>query len=271
MAVQRPPHAERTAAEPREADLHICRVTDVAQLTPSVRRLRLAAEQPVCHKAGQWVDFHAPGVPVVGGYSITSPATPSGSVEVELAVKCSDHPPAAWVHHLPCGPRDVGIGEAVSIRVGGACAYDPAGDGARPLLLVAGGIGITPLASIFLTRAREQGPRCCLLYSVREAAELALLDELSEAAAGAPQRLRLEVHFTRQPEGPWALPEGVAECRRSRISPAAAAAAAEWLAEQGSGPLLCFVCGPPQMSEALCPELRKICPGPDGVRCESWW
>ncbi len=48
---------------------------------------------------GQWVDFHAPGVPTIGGYSIVSPPSQlENSHSFDIAVKESRHPPAHWVH-----------------------------------------------------------------------------------------------------------------------------------------------------------------------------
>ena len=65
----------------------------------TVVRLRLcmmgSEGSPFTFAAGQWVDFHIPSVDTVGGYSITS--LPEQLPLLELAVKASDHPPAAWV------------------------------------------------------------------------------------------------------------------------------------------------------------------------------
>ena len=48
---------------------------------------------------GQWVDFHAPDVAHVGGYSICSPPSQmEKSNTLDLAVKLSSYPPAIWLH-----------------------------------------------------------------------------------------------------------------------------------------------------------------------------
>lgn len=48
---------------------------------------------------GQWVDFHAPNVAHVGGYSICSPPSQmEKSNTLDLAVKLSSYPPAIWLH-----------------------------------------------------------------------------------------------------------------------------------------------------------------------------
>ena len=105
----------------------------VHQITPSVKRLRLhvVSSNPqiifsqqlhaiVCpasrcpnsaencclqqdrsfsFQPGQWIDFHAPGVPIIGGYSIVSSPSQLTSLRTfNIAVKQSSHPPAHWVH-----------------------------------------------------------------------------------------------------------------------------------------------------------------------------
>ena len=65
---------------------------------------------------------------------------------IDLAVKASDHPPAAWIH------REAKVGSHVTVQVG--CDFyfdDDKIDCVSTLsnfLFVAGGIGITPLHSI---------------------------------------------------------------------------------------------------------------------------
>lgn len=64
---------------------------------------------------------------------------------MELAVKYSEWPPANWLH------RRAQVGNRVSLRVGGDFHYpdkDTKAKGNHDLLLVAGGVGINPLASI---------------------------------------------------------------------------------------------------------------------------
>ena len=48
---------------------------------------------------GQWVDFYAPNVAHVGGYSICSPPSQMEKCHtLDLAVKLSSYPPAIWLH-----------------------------------------------------------------------------------------------------------------------------------------------------------------------------
>jgi ferredoxin-NADP reductase len=115
-------------------------------------------------------------------------------------VKRSRHPSALWAH--ACVP-----GDAALVRVGGG--FVPTLSELRtPLLLLAGGIGITPLASIArhaaeLAAARAAAaaaqappglplppPHVLLLYCCRAADEFSLLPQLraAEAASGAHAR-----------------------------------------------------------------------------------
>jgi hypothetical protein len=54
-------------------------------------------------RPGQWVDFYAPGLSQVGGYSICSPPRQlHEQLTFDLAVKLSSYPPAVWLHQQAC-------------------------------------------------------------------------------------------------------------------------------------------------------------------------
>jgi hypothetical protein len=116
-----------------------------------------------------------------------------------VQVKRSRHPSAVWAHAAAPGER-------ARVRVGGGFVPSAA-ELAGPLLLLAGGIGITPLASIARHAAdvaaaaaaaaaaahapaalRPPQPQTLLVYSCRSADDFALLPQLraAEAASGAP-------------------------------------------------------------------------------------
>lgn len=130
------------------------------------------------------MDFAVPGIAAVGGYSfISTPRQLRRCGKFELAVKRSGHPVATWLHDQVGGRRcaaagdnsgpnaaappncccpgaclQARVGDAVAVRVGGTFTHLPA-DERRPLLLVAGGIGINPLLSILR--------HCCELAGFR--------------------------------------------------------------------------------------------------------
>ena len=249
-------HAVLTAAEHHEPLLYhaeIVRIIDHATAGIRVLRLRAAEPWPVelegnepsssnatppppplpafSYRAGQWVDFHIQGVPVIGGYSfISAPTVPPqlGSLIdtpalpcFDLAVKRARHPPAAWVHSHACS---VGAGATHSpmtlgVRVGGSftlgvldnnssinnskhdgTAVTPAPE---QLLFIAGGVGINPLYSMLLEiaaslAAGEDKYRRSLisfLWSVRSLADAFLLPEL-KALSGPNGPLAGRLHVT---------------------------------------------------------------------------
>ena len=110
-----------------------------------------------------------PGLDVIGGFSITStPAQLRQQGTLDLAVKQSDHPPAAWLHSR-CRPQT-----QLRLRFGGDFFCLPTPNSSTPLLLLAGGVGINPLFSILQHAAaiRPKPPPLALLFSAADEDEL---------------------------------------------------------------------------------------------------
>lgn len=64
----------------------------------------MQAGGPLHFSPGQWVDFYAPNVPYVGGYSICSPPSQMEKFNTfDLAVKLSSYSPAMWLHNQVSG------------------------------------------------------------------------------------------------------------------------------------------------------------------------
>ena len=179
-------------------------------------------------RPGQWVDFYAPGLAVVGGYSITSPPSQLRSQRTfDLAVKLSSYAPAVWLHEQARGPSygplslyrctslsyadraegaptdgtplQAAVGDRVQVQVGGSFCLTSQ-DMQRPLLFIAGGIGITPIAAMLAhlvgeglpeqAGAREAPPPALLLYSAGTVEELVFrgkLLRLSQESKGEPE------------------------------------------------------------------------------------
>lgn len=98
-------------------------------------------------KPGQWVDLFIPAINAVGGFSMTSSCFAAGTREgrpgrMSLAIKDSPHPPARFMFER-AQPGDI-----FPVRAGGDVYVEPADLGKRSIVLIAGGIGITPLHSI---------------------------------------------------------------------------------------------------------------------------
>jgi predicted ferric reductase len=121
--------------------------------------------------------------------------------------------------------------------------------GARPALLIAGGIGITPLRCIF----EELGPGTELIHRVMTEDELVLVDELDRIARARPARVHRLVGDHRDPRSADLLS---AESL-SRLVPDIATREV-------------FVCGPPAMMRVVSASLRAA-GVPDGhVHCERF-
>lgn len=157
------------------------------------------SQPPLRYLPGQYVDLHVPNIPVVGGFTITSPPqtalrlpapTPSTTSPptaatfddpyIELAIQSSPgNPPAAYLWKEPTEIMNA----PVQFRVGGNFTYPPMelnrGEFARidNVVFLAGGVGVNPIMSMIgamdLTGAGRLGgmvPRVRVLYTSRREA-----------------------------------------------------------------------------------------------------
>ncbi|MCZ4329636.1 ferredoxin--NADP reductase [Castellaniella denitrificans] len=128
----------------------------------------------------------------------------------------------------------------------------------RPLVLIAGGIGITPCVSM-LRDAAHQGSdrRFMLLYSNRTREQAAFLEELRELARLNP-RLRLLATLTGPADDAW---DGL----RGRIDSALLEQALRGLDDP-----LCYVTGIPAMVEEVRAHLAGLGVADDAILDESF-
>ncbi|KAK4127431.1 hypothetical protein N657DRAFT_661557 [Parathielavia appendiculata] len=199
-------HIERTAHEPRDPLLHTVIISDITQITPTIRlfRLEIPLGEIITFLPGQWVDLYPPpqaNVPGPGGFTITSCPTlayipsacptswdpSSGPTQpyryIELAIQFSpQNPPAAYLF-LPSPQL---LHTHVRVRIGGSFVFPPlssylasnvAPGALRKLVFVAGGMGINPLMSMlsFIGEQQQQQPgemwrgiEVRVLYSVKD-------------------------------------------------------------------------------------------------------
>ena len=228
-------------------------IAAIRQETPTIKSFALdLGVREIGFMAGQWVDFFVTleGAEAVGGYSITS--SPEEQTTFSLAVKRddSDHPVTNWLH------GDARVGDKVEVALGGDFCYEP--DEADPVVLVAGGIGLTPLMSI-VRSANELATltRLTLVYSASTPDELLFRDELDSIAAANP-RIRCVFTVTQQTSEKW-------DGRSGRID-------ADLLrTESVDLDALFFVCGPPSMIRAMIEMLRDLGVPRPRIRYEQWW
>lgn len=228
------------------------RIVSLTPATPSIHVLRLAIDDPAFRfLPGQWIDFSV----VLGdaihtaGYSITT--SPLDHHGIELAIRASTrHPVARWIHH------DARPGDRVRVSQGrGPFVYLP--EMGENLVLIGGGVGVTPLLSIFRhVRDAHLPTRTHLLYSVSEPSEILFRDEL-EAAASACDNLR--VSFTvSQPTPGWSGATGRIDANTLRTLDA-------------PGDTLYYLCGPPGMVEDMSGLLHEMGVPMSRIIFEKWW
>lgn len=228
-------------------------IVAITPATPSIHTLRLAIADPAFRfLPGQWVDFSVDidGTVCTAGYSITNSPIDHGGIE--LAIRASArHPVARWIHSA------ARAGDRVRVSQGqGPFVYLP--EMSENIVLVGGGVGVTPLLSIF-RHVRDAGlpTRAHLLYSVSTPDEILFRDELETAAR---EHANLAVSFTvSQPASHWSGAVG-------RIDAAK-------LGHLDAPPdTLYYLCGPRGMVEDMSTLLHDGMGVPmSRIIFEKWW
>ena len=234
--------------------MHIfdARITAIIPATPSIHALRLAIpDTGFRFLPGQWVDLsiELDGTPHTAGYSITT--SPIHQGEIELAIKSSArHPVARWVHEV------ARIGDQVKVTQGqGPFVYLP--EMSDNVVLIGGGVGITPLLSIFRhVRDARLPTQAHLVYSVSDSREILFREEL-EAAVRAHDNLHLSITVT-QPDPRWHGLTG-------RIDPV------KLHALDVPDDTLYYLCGPKGMVEDMSTLLHDLGVPMNRIIFEKWW
>lgn len=240
-------------------------------------------------KSGQWVDFFASQVPVVGGFSITS--SPQELLEghmFELAIKRAYlNPLVRWLHH------SARIGNVFQARVGGDFFFEdgisstsPTGSDSlakrRSVLLIAGGVGATPMISMAtcitgLNRsiAGSASPRKVVaLFSAKTASELLFVDRLAEIARDTRSGLELRFRVTQTSEYPNSHVSDMSHdfvqygrIDRNMVSDCVLACRDS---AGGLDPLI-YLCGPPAFEKDILHHLNHSNLPSHLIHCEKWW
>jgi ferredoxin-NADP reductase len=215
--------------------------------TPDVRTFRLARPEGFAFKAGQFltVRLRADAREVVRCYSISSP--PAAAGYLEISVKRQGLVSSAL--HAVLRP-----GSVLSVRApAGRFVYPDDDD--RPLLLLAGGIGITPLLSMLRHAVLTEPTRpVTLLYSARREGDFAFHDELVAIARRNPQ-VRVCLAASREASRPDVYP--------GRIDAPLLSATVPNLADA-----IALLCGPSSMIAELTQVLHRLGTPPAQVRSE---
>jgi len=209
------------------------------QLTPETHELTFRPKHPVAFIPGQYAELTVPhsGPDSRGSrrtFSISSPPNADGHVSIALRVPEKSSTFKRALLDLEPGHTVHGTG------VGGDFVLPP--DSGVPLLLVAGGIGVTP----FLSQLRHHSGRdAVLVYGVSSPTEVPFVDELANM-----------VVVLVGPSRPDGLPPGWRFVEAPFLSADLIATAVPDLAKRRA-----YVSGPPAMVNAVRAGLAKRCAG----------
>ncbi len=169
-------------------------VLAVIEETPEIRTLRFVRPDGFTFKAGQFVSVRVEidGKPVVRCYSISSSPSVRGWLEISVR---SQGKVSRFLHETvrPGGTLEIS-------GPGGGFVYP---DGERPIVLLAGGIGITPLLSM-LQHAVETEPQrpVSLIFSAKSEALLPFAERLRLIGRTHARQLRLAIALSGGSERP---------------------------------------------------------------------
>lgn len=229
-----------SAAPPKPASAHApaaaptgfvtAPVLGVFRETPDITTFRLARPAGFAFKAGQFltVRIKIDGKPVVRCYSVSS--APESTGYLEISVKRQGL--VSGTLHATVRP-----GSVLEVRAPAGGFVYPDGD-QRPLTLIAGGVGITPMMCMLRHAAHADPTRpVTLLYSVHTQADVAFRDELSWMKRRQPNA-KIVVTTTRGPHS--------TEYLSGRID---RAMLLEQVTDLGNN--IFMICGPGAMIEAV--------------------
>ena len=226
-------------------------VRDIVAETPRARTIVLDVDGWSGHRAGQHLDLRLTaedGYQAQRSYSIAS-APEAGAVE--LTVERVDDGEVS-----PYLVDELAVGDAFEVRgpIGGHFTWS-VGEGG-PLLLVAGGSGLSPLMAMLRHRAiHASAAQAHLLVSARAADDVLYRDEL--AAIGPREGLRVVHTYTRESPPGWTGFTGRVDLAMlGDVSP--------------SPDARCFVCGPTPFVELVTALLVMGGHDPAAVRAERF-
>jgi len=203
---------------------------------------------------GQWLDFCIPTADWIGGFSIAS--GPAADETIQIAVKESTHPPAHWVTH------DSQVGDTVIVKVGGTCLLHSE-QHAHPAIMIAGGIGISPVLGLYRQHVIEKRPPVKLYYSVSTEEEVVFRNELE-------QLIRPNDHLTitLTQSNTWNQQQSPPNNIDYQVGRTMTAFLNDTLLPDNA---IYYVCGPPSMQDEALETLRSHDVAPDRLVYEKWW
>ena len=171
---------------------HTLRIARIIQETPDARSFVLDLPPAVAdkfrYKAGQFLTFRVthPAGEVPRCYSLSS--APEIDAQLKVTVKrVAGGRGSNWFHDA--------LREGASIEVMPPAGRFVLGQATGPLLLFAGGSGITPVMSLIKTALQHSSRRIRLFYAYRDAASVIFKDEFEALQRAYPDRLEVRHHL----------------------------------------------------------------------------
>lgn len=232
------------------------KLEEIVPLTKEAKLFRFKSEETVNFKPGQWMDFKVDpeelvkiftesdfqilekrgGVYPVGGFSFTSLPNQNLFEFISKGWEKSNHPVTRYMH-TKAQPGQVFL----ATHGFGHMYLEPTEVEDKPLVFIAGGIGITPFISIFRTCNLDKN-RVKLIISTRSTDLIPCLEELKELV----------------PDITINLTDGSPEKRLSKeklaITPDSRA----------------FICGPYQMTKDMVKACQELGVPEENIKAEFW-
>lgn len=217
-------------------------IVSVKQITKRIKSFKLDyGEHSFAFKPGQWIDLYAPlDGKNIGGYTITSSVFDKGHIEL-LIRESSTHPVTQFMHEIS-PPTEVMITE------GQGRFFIIPENAPESLVFIAGGIGITPLLSMFRSIDKNK-TKLQLFYSVSHEEDIVYKDELAPYSVFTVTKNK--------------SPEWNGETTRINF---------EMLKRHHANlSSHFFICGPRSMIDSMVLELQSAGVASDHIHYEKWW
>ena len=212
-------------------------LAEIEEVTHNVKTFRFrprdGGEIPFDYLPGQFLTLHLElrGIPTKRSYTISS--TPTWRDRIEITVKREDHGLVSrWLHD------ELSVGDQVEVEApNGTFVFR--GEEAKSVVLIGGGVGITPMMSVarYLTETDWSG-KVHLILGFRAPRDFIFREELVKLQA-RNANLRVTVAMSRPGDEPWF---GVA----GRIDAALLSSAGPDITSARA-----HICGPPPMMDAV--------------------
>ncbi|AUN99254.1 hypothetical protein C0V70_14300 [Bacteriovorax stolpii] len=225
-----------------QPDIFKAIITEVTQVTARIKAFKLEYGSRSYHfKPGQWIDLYAPiEGKNIGGYTITSAIQEKG--HITLAVRESNtHPVTQFLHQIEAG-------QEVMITEGQGKFFLKEEYMNSPLVFIAGGIGVTPLLSMFRSVDKTK-TSLKLFYSVSYEEDILFREELA-------------------PYSVFTATKGHSPSWQGETTRMNLAMLKKYGTDLGSH---FFICGPRPMIDSMVTELKEAGVSADHIHFEKWW